>query len=195
MLLSNKFRDTRIILASKSPRRQFLLRELGIEFDVIDNLDIEEDYPSELSYKDIPVYLALKKSDAFKERLDDKTLLITADTIVWCAKRVLNKPEGRSDAIRILRNLSGRKHKVISGVCIRTNLKTDSFSSVTSVIFKELSEDEIVYYVDRYKPYDKAGAYGIQEWIGYIGVKSIKGSYFNVMGFPVSKLYERLLAF
>ena len=127
MLLNKKFCETRIILASKSPRRQFLLRELGIEFDVIDNAGVNEDYPGGLSCREIPVYLALKKSEAFKDKLDDSTLLITADTIVWCRNRILNKPGGRTDAIRILRELSGRKHKVITGVCLRTNSKSDSF--------------------------------------------------------------------
>ena len=195
LLLREKFKNTRIILASGSPRRQFLLGELGIEFEVIDNAGIEETYPDTLDEKQIPVYLAEKKSDALKHLLDGDALLITADTIVWCKKKVLDKPSGREDAIRILKELSGCRHLVISGVCLRSKTKMVSFDSVTSVFFRDLNTDEIIYYVDEYKPFDKAGAYGIQEWIGYTGIKSINGSYFNVMGLPMDKLYENLVSF
>jgi septum formation protein len=195
LLLREKFNNTRIILASGSPRRQFLLGELGIEFEVIDNAGIEETYPDTLDKKQIPVYLAEKKSDALKHLLDSDVLLITADTIVWCKKKVLDKPSGREDAIRILKELSGCRHLVISGVCLRSKTKMVSFDSVTSVFFRDLNTDEIIYYVDEYKPFDKAGAYGIQEWIGYTGIKSINGSYFNVMGLPMDKLYENLVSF
>ncbi len=195
LLLREKFKNTRIILASGSPRRQFLLGELGIEFEVIDNAGIEETYPDTLDEKQIPVYLAEKKSEALKHLLDGDALLITADTIVWCKKKVLDKPSGREDAIRILKELSGCRHMVISGVCLRSQTKMVSFDSVTSVFFRDLNTDEIIYYVDNYKPFDKAGAYGIQEWIGYTGIKSINGSYFNVMGLPMDKLYENLVDF
>lgn len=195
LLLREKFKNTRIILASGSPRRQFLLGELGIEFEVIDNTGIEETYPDTLDEKQIPVYLAEKKSEALKHLLDGDALLITADTIVWCKKKVLDKPSGREDAIRILKELSGCSHMVISGVCLRSKTKMVSFDSVTSVFFRDLNIDEIIYYVDNYKPFDKAGAYGIQEWIGYTGIKSINGSYFNVMGLPMDKLYENLVDF
>jgi len=195
ILLKEKFRNTRIILASGSPRRKYLLGEIGIDFEVIENTDMDETYPGSLSGKEIPVFLANKKSEAWKNLLIGDVLLITADTIVWCDKKVLNKPAGRNDAIKSLLTLSGRSHEVISGVCLRSREKTVSFSSVTSVSFRKLKEDEIVYYVDTCRPYDKAGAYGIQEWIGYIGIESITGSYFNVMGLPVDKLYRNLECF
>ncbi len=191
--LKDKFKNTRIILASASPRRQFLLGELGIKFNVIANVEVEETFPPSIHKKQIPVYLAVKKSEALQYLQDDNTLIITADTIVWCRKKVMGKPAGRDDAISCLQELSGRKHQVISGVCLSSKLKTVSFNSLTSVWFRDLCLDEIIYYVDKYKPFDKAGAYGIQEWIGYTGVKSIRGSYFNVMGLPVDKLYENLL--
>lgn len=193
--LNDKFRDTRIILASASPRRRHLLQELGLSFEVYDRNSVDETYPSSLTGEKIPVYLAEKKSQALESLLDDNTLLITADTIVWCRGRVLNKPSDREDAIRILGELSGRKHKVFTGVCLRNKSKSLSFHSVTSVWFRKLSVDEIVYYIDMYKPYDKAGAYGIQEWIGYAGIRAIKGSFFNVMGLPVDKLYRKLRDF
>lgn len=195
VFLREKFKNTSIILASRSPRRQFLLGQLGIEFEVIDNTGIEETYPETLNAKQIPVYLAEKKSEAVELSPDDDALLITADTIVWCNNKVLDKPAGREDAIRILKELSGREHLVITGVCLRSNIKMVSFNSVTSVIFRNLNTDEILYYVDNYKPFDKAGAYGIQEWIGYTGIKSINGSYFNVMGLPTDKLFENLVDF
>ena len=195
LLLKDKFKNTRIILASGSPRRRFLLGELGIEFEVVDNAGVEETYPDTLNEKQIPVYLAEKKSEALRFMLDDDVLMITADTIVWCRKKVLDKPDGRDDAIRILKELSGRRHLVISGVCLRSKTKMVSFNSITSVFFRDLNAGEILYYVDKYKPFDKAGAYGIQEWIGYTGIKSIKGSYFNVMGLPMDKLYEHLVDF
>jgi len=193
--LREKFRDTRIILASASPRRRHLLEELGLSFGVYDRNDIDETFPPGLSREEIPLYLAEKKSLALDSLLDGNTLLITADTIVWCRGRVINKPSDREDAIRILGELSGRKHKVYTGVCIRSSSRSLSFHSVTSVWFRKLSADEITYYVDRYEPYDKAGAYGIQEWIGYAGIRSIRGSFFNVMGLPVEKLYRKLRDF
>jgi len=196
LLLKDKFKNTRIILASRSPRRQLLLGGLGIDFDVVDNAEVEETYPDTLGRNQIPVFLARKKSEGLEFLLqDDGTLLITADTIVWCRKKVLNKPAGPDDAVRILRELSGRRHKVVTGVCLRSKSKLVTFYSVTSVFFRELHDDEITYYVDEYKPFDKAGGYGIQEWIGYIGIESIRGSYFNVMGLPTDSLYNNLVSF
>lgn len=195
LLLKDKFKNKRIILASRSPRRQFLLGELGIDFDVIENSHPDENYPESLGKEEIPVYLAIRKSEALDRVVDSDTLLITADTIVWCRGRVLNKPADREDAIRILKELSGCRHEVVTGVCLRSLTRTVSFHSVTDVYFHALSHEEIIYYVDQYSPYDKAGAYGIQEWIGYTGIKAIKGSYFNVMGLPVDKLYRELLDF
>jgi septum formation protein len=191
--LGEKFKNTKIILASASPRRQYLLGELGIKFEVIDNCGIDETYPGSLTKKQIPVYLAVRKSEALENIAGEDTLVISADTIVWCRKKVLNKPDGRDDAIRMLMELSGRKHKVITGVCLRGKGKFVTFHSVTSVFFRDLAMEEIVYYVEKYKPYDKAGAYGIQEWIGYTAIEAIRGSYFNVMGLPVAKLYRILV--
>ncbi len=193
--LSEKFRDTRIVLASGSPRRQYLLGELGIRFEVAANTGIDESWPPGMDKREIPVHLAEKKSAALNGIVNNDTLLITADTIVWCRKKVLGKPSGRDEAINILKELSGRRHEVITGVCLRNPAKTVSFFSVTKVAFRNLRNEDISWYVDNCRPYDKAGAYGIQEWIGYIGVESIEGSYFNVMGLPVDMLYAELLKF
>ena len=195
LFLKDKFKNTRIILASKSPRRSILLDQLGIGFETYTECQTEELYPSGLNEHQIPVYLAEDKSAACDHLLNEDTLLITADTIVWCEKRVLDKPAGREEAISILEEISGRTHQVITGVCLRSPAKSVSFSSSTSVSFRKLRTDEILYYVDNFEPYDKAGAYGIQEWIGYIGVESINGSYFNVMGLPLDKVYENLMVF
>jgi septum formation protein len=195
LYLKEKFKDTRIILASASPRRKSLLAELGIKFEVIDNCNIEETYPDFLSKTRIPVYLAEKKAAALDILLDERTVIITADTIVWCSNRIMNKPAGRDDAIRMLRELSGNKHQVISGVCIKSHDRQVSFHSLTSVHFRKLTPEDIIYYVDNYRPFDKAGAYGIQEWIGFVGIRSINGSYFNVMGLPVDMLYQSLIDF
>jgi septum formation protein len=195
LYLKEKFKDTRIILASASPRRKSLLAELGIKFEVIDNCNIEETYPDFLSKTRIPVYLAEKKAAALDILLDERTVIITADTIVWCSNRIMNKPAGRDDAIRMLRELSGNKHQVISGVCIKSRDRQVSFHSMTSVHFRKLTPEDIIYYVDNYRPFDKAGAYGIQEWIGFVGIRSINGSYFNVMGLPVDMLYQSLIDF
>jgi septum formation protein len=191
--LKDKFLKKRIILASRSPRRQSLLFGLGIDFEVIDSSGVTETYPASLPETEIPVYLAEKKASAFDNLLDDKTVIITADTIVCCNNAVFNKPADRDEAIRMLSILSGKEHRVISGVCIKTRDRSVSFHSVTSVCFRELALSEIIYYVDNFQPFDKAGAYGIQEWIGYIGIESIKGSYFNVMGLPVDKVYRALI--
>lgn len=182
----------KVILASKSPRRHFLLGELGIDFDIVENHDVAEDYPPNMTPEEIPVYLAKKKATEFSGTLGSDTILITADTIVWCDGRVLNKPEDREDAVRILKRLSGNKHTVYTGVCILSGNKEVSFFAKTDVYFASLTDKEIDHYLKEYKPYDKAGAYGIQEWIGYIGIEKIDGSYFNVMGLPVQKLYREL---
>jgi len=184
-----------IILASKSPRRQELLKELGVSFDV-QIKETEETYPDHLKVEQIALYLCELKANAFKEdEVNDDTLLITADTIVWHNNKVLDKPADYDDAVNILKQLSGDKHEVITGVCLKTKQKINSFHVSTDVYFKELTEAEIDHYITNYKPYDKAGAYGIQEWIGYIGINKIQGSYFNVMGLPTQRLYEELLGF
>jgi len=192
MILKNLDRY-RIILASNSPRRRQLLADLGLDFNVL-TLDTEEDFPEGLSMSEIPVYLAELKAQPFDIK-DDDLLVITADTIVWCDGEVLTKPADSADAKRILQKLSGKKHQVLTGVCIKTKDKQRSFFSKTDVCFKQLSDEEIDYYIEHYQPFDKAGAYGIQEWIGYIGIEKIEGSYFNVMGLPVQQLYQELKKF
>lgn len=180
----------KIILASNSPRRRELLSGLDMEFEVRVIMGIDESYPPELPVSDIAGYIASKKASAYALSSDE--VLVTADTIVVLGSEVMEKPKDREDACRMLRELSGKTHQVITGCCIRTTEKEKHFSVFTNVTFRTLKESEIEYYVDTYKPFDKAGAYGIQEWIGYVGVSSIEGSYFNVMGLPVQCLYEAL---
>lgn len=180
-----------IILGSQSPRRSQLLEGLGIKFSV-KTLDIEEKFPDYLTGFEIAVYLAELKAGVFEKEMKENDLVITADTIVWIDNSVLGKPVDYDDAFSIIKKLSGKKHEVITGVCIKTKIKTFSFYAITDVYFKLLTEDEIKYYLDNYKPYDKAGAYGVQEWIGYIAVERVDGCFYNVMGLPVQKLYEHL---
>lgn len=182
------------ILASKSPRRQQLLEALGIGFEVRLK-EVDETYPEGMSPVDIPVYLAEKKAEAFLQELQPNDLLITADTIVCLGTKVIGKPADADDAVDLLRALSGKEHQVISGVCLSSVNRQKSFNAVTNVQFKTLSEEEIRYYIQAYSPYDKAGAYGIQEWIGYAGITHIEGSFYNVMGLPVQNLYEEILNF
>jgi septum formation protein len=182
------------ILASKSPRRQELLKSLGIEFVVITN-EVEENYPDILTKEEIPVFLAELKAKHFKNLLKENDLLITADTIVWLNGEVIGKPENKKEAIKTLQKLSAQEHQVISGVCLTSIHKQKSFFSISNVRFKELSLSEIEYYVSEFNPIDKAGAYGIQEWIGYIGITHIEGSFYNVMGLPVQQLYSEIQNF
>ena len=193
-MLHEKLKNYRIILASGSPRRQMLLKGLDIPFE-IKLKEIEEKFPSHLKREEIALYLCELKASAFQNEMDDNTIVITADTIVWIKDRILNKPKDYTDAVNILTQLSGNMHEVITGVCLKTNKKTHSFYALTKVFFKPLSQEEIKYYVSRYKPYDKAGAYGAQEWIGYVAIERIEGSYFNVMGLPTRLLYQELLKF
>ena len=179
-----------IILASNSPRRKELLNQLGLDFEVRVMSGIDESYPDNLPSKDVAEYIASKKSSAYSIASDE--LLITADTIVVVGHDILGKPHDREDACRMLRELSGKTHQVVTGVCLTTSKEQRRFSVTTDVTFKQLSDAEIEHYVDKYKPFDKAGAYGIQEWIGYIGVTALNGSYYNVMGFPVQRVYEEL---
>ncbi len=179
----------KIVLASQSPRRQELLRGLQVDFSV-KVMHVDETYPSDIVGVDIPMYLAEKKADAY--RIDDETLLITADTIVWHEGQVLGKPRDKADAKRMLRQLSGKTHEVITGVCICTTKKRRVFHVISEVRFASLTESEIDYYLENFKPYDKAGSYGVQEWIGYVGVEHIDGSYFNVMGLPIQRVYNEL---
>jgi septum formation protein len=180
-----------IILASQSPRRAELLAGLNIPFE-IKVIDIEESYPSQLVGVDIPMYLAEKKADAFAGQMKENSLLITADTIVWHEGRVFGKPKDKADAIDMLKSLSGKTHQVITGVCISTFNKRKTFHAISEVRFASFLSEEIEYYLHNFKPYDKAGAYGVQEWIGFIGVEHIEGSYFNVMGLPIQRLYTEL---
>ena len=181
----------KLILASSSPRRHQLLCDAGFKFEV-KLKHTEEIWPKELEPEKVPEYLACLKADSFKEELNPGELLITADTVVCLEGRILGKPGNREQAIDMLRQLSGRRHTVITGVCLTSIERRKSFAASTDVFFKDLSDEEITCYVDNCKPYDKAGAYGIQEWIGYIGIKRIEGSFYNVMGLPVQQLYEML---
>lgn len=185
----------KIILGSNSPRRKELLSGLNIEFNVKVIPGLEENYPETLDLQEIPVFLSKQKAEAYLSSLDDTMLLITADTIVWNGNAVIGKPKNRAEAIQMLRSLSGHEHHVVTGVCLTTTKKQLTFSVISSVRFASLSDEEIIYYVDKYKPFDKAGAYGIQEWIGYVGVESISGSFYNVMGLPVQRLYQELKTF
>jgi len=185
----------RLILASKSPRRQQLLRELGVEFEVWANGDDEELFPDGLPMTEIPMYLAKGKAQPLLSNLSKNDILITSDTIVWCNGHIIGKPTDEDDAFRILTLLSQNKHIVVTGVCLSSTTKSKCFCVTTDVYFCKLTDDEMWYYIKNYKPFDKAGAYGIQEWIGYIGVERIDGSYFNVMGLPVQQLYIQLQEF
>jgi septum formation protein len=195
MTLLKALENYKIILGSQSPRRQYLLKELGLKFDVKLKQMSEEVYPDNLQKEEIPLYLAEQKAEAFDNEVDEKTIVITADTIVWKDGEVLQKPENEKDAHKTLKKLSDSSHQVYTGVCIRTKDRKHSFFSRTDVYFKSLSDKEIKYYVEKYEPFDKAGAYGIQEWLGYIGVEKIEGSFFNVMGLPVQKLYVEFKEF
>jgi len=189
------FEDYQFTLASASPRRKELLKGLDIDFRVEVNKDEREAYRADLPHDEIPAFLARHKSESFHRALRPGEVLITADTLVFLDEQVLGKPQGPEEAAAMLRSLSGRTHVVITGMALRKRGKTHSFSDTTEVDFKELSEAEIAYYVERYRPFDKAGAYGIQEWIGYVGITGIRGSYFNVMGLPVQRLYTELCGF
>lgn len=184
-----------IILASKSPRRQELLRGMGVEFSIMTK-ETDESFPPEMPLDEVPKYLSLQKSLAFKEdELPAGFLLITSDTVVICEGEILGKPKDKADAVRMLRLLSGKTHHVVTGVTVRSVEKTESFAVRSNVTFATLDDEEIDYYIEHCKPYDKAGAYGIQEWIGYVGISGLEGSFYNVMGLPTRKLYGVLKAF
>jgi len=182
----------KIILASNSPRRKELLKGLDIDFEVRIIPDIDESYPPNISPDEVPAYIAQKKADAYSATLQPGELIITADTVVLLDGDILEKPTDRADAIRILKRLSGHRHQVITAVTLTATDIRKAFTAKSTVDFATLDDDEIEYYVDKYQPYDKAGAYGIQEWIGYIGVCSIEGSFHNVMGLPIQRLYREL---
>ena len=187
----HSIKNYKLILASASPRRQQLMKDAGFTFEVrLKN--VEEKYPQELHLENVPEYLSKVKASAFREELKADEVLITADTVGCIHDRILGKPADRKEAISMLQELSGNRHLVVTGVSVTTRTEQLSFSSRTDVFFKRLSNEEIEFYVDTYKPFDKAGAYGIQEWIGYIGIERIEGSFYNVMGLPIQKLYETL---
>jgi len=192
--LVQKFEGTGIILGSNSPRREQLFKELGLKFQVMAK-DVDETIPTQFRREDIAMFLARKKALAFKTEVHESGIVVTADTLVAVDDLILGKPTDVKDAERMLKLLSGRRHQVITGVCIMSNRKSESFFVKTDVSFKVLRDEEIKYYIETCKPLDKAGAYGIQEWIGMIGVDYIQGSFYNVMGLPVKELYENLMRF
>jgi septum formation protein len=193
-MIIDKLNEFKIILASRSPRRQQLMRDLGLKFDVVIK-EYNEIFPEGLNGEQIAKHIAFEKAASFKDELTYNEIVIAADTIVWCNKKVLGKPLNREDAAFILKEISGNTHEVITGVSIRSMTKELTFSESTKVTFDAISEEEIYYYIDKYKPYDKAGAYGIQEWIGIAACSYIEGSYFNVVGLPVQRLYKELQRF
>ena len=182
----------KIILASASPRRRELLAGLDVDFVVRALPDVDESFPAELQGGDIPLYISRKKADAYRPVMADDELVITADTIVWLDGAALGKPVSEADAHRMLRNMSGKTHSVFTGVTVTTKGEQHCFVAQSDVTFDTLTDEEIEYYVQKYRPMDKAGSYGVQEWIGYIGITGIVGSYFNVMGLPVQRLYKEL---
>ena len=192
MYLNNFFFN--IILGSSSPRRNELLKSLGFDF-VINPSNADEDYPLNLKGHEIPVFLAKKKASSFNGVLTETDLLITADTIVWCEGEIFNKPINFEEGKLMLQTLSGKMHEVFTAVCLKSANKQIIFYDATKVYFKKFTNEEIEYYLNKYKPYDKAGSYGVQEWIGYIGIEKIEGSFYNVMGLPVKKLHEELMKF
>lgn len=179
-----------LLLASSSPRRQYLMLEAGFEFTV-EKPDVEEDFPDTLPVDQVAKYLATKKAEYFRPRLQNE-IIVTADTVVIINNRILNKPQHRDEAISMLEELSGKTHRVMTGVCILSKEKEESFDDTTHVTFVTLTRDEVEFYVDQYKPYDKAGGYGAQDWIGMVAIEKITGSYFNVMGLPIHKVYQHL---
>jgi len=194
-MINKRLGSLHIILASSSPRRQYLLKELGLDFEIC-TTNVKEDYPAGLNPGDVALYLAEMKAASFDTaRMHQNSILITADTIVVLGNEILGKPAGHDEAVTMLRKLSGRKHDVITAICLKSKKKSRTFRVLSSVYFKELELEEIEYYISNFRPFDKAGGYGIQEWIGYIGISKIEGSFFNIMGLPVKELYEELLNF
>ena len=191
-MLNQKLKNYNIILASASPRRQEFFRALELDFD-IQLKPVEEIYPEQLKHSEISDYLSVLKTQPFLKELKEKDLLITSDTIVWHNKEALGKPNDEKEAYNMIKSLSGKTHEVITSVCFTSKTKQIVINDTTKVTFKQFTEDEIWYYINNYKPFDKAGAYGIQEWIGQIGVTNLEGSYFNVMGFPVHLVYKTLI--
>ena len=192
MLLQDRLKDYRLILASASPRRRELLAACDLEFTLAEKFECEECYPADLAADKIAEYLSQLKSNAYPHALGEKDILLTADTVVILGDKILGKPHSEEEAVEMISLLSGATHKVITGVTLRTAKQTISFSAESLVSLRTLEAEEVRYYVEKYRPLDKAGAYGIQEWIGYIGIEGIEGSFYNVMGLPVQRLYATL---
>ena len=192
MLLQDRLKDYRLILASASPRRRELLAACDLEFVLADKFECEERYPADLAADKVAEYLSQLKSKAYPHALGEKDILLTADTVVILGDKILGKPHSEEEAVEMISSLSGATHKVVTGVTLRTAKQTISFSAESLVSFRTLEAEEVRYYVEKYRPLDKAGAYGIQEWIGYIGIEGIEGSFYNVMGLPVQRLYATL---
>jgi septum formation protein len=194
-MINRRLKDYKLILASESPRRQYLLKELGLEFEIVTS-NVREEYPQGLIPEEVALFLANLKADSFDtSRLSPRTVIIAADTIVSIDSEILGKPENYDEAVTMLQKLSGKRHEVVTAVCIKSKKKRVNFYVTSVVHFKDLTMEEIDYYIDNFQPFDKAGGYGCQEWIGYIGISKIEGSYFNIMGLPVKELYEHLINF
>lgn len=195
MLLHDKLKEFRLILASQSPRRQQLLADAGLEYELAPRFECDEVFPDDMAADDVAGYLSRLKSEAYPAELGERDILLTADTVVVVDNDILGKPASREEAVAMIRRMSGREHKVITGVTLRSKSASKTFSVCSDVVFRALSDEEIAYYVDEYRPMDKAGAYGIQEWIGYVGIERINGSFYNVMGLPVQRVYVELQEF
>lgn len=195
MLLHDRLNEFRLILASQSPRRQQLLADAGLKYELAPRFECDEVFPDDMPADDVAGYLSKLKSEAYPEALGESDILLTADTVVVVDNDILGKPASREEAIAMIQRMSGRRHKVITGVTLRSCSAVKTFSVCSDVVFRALSQEEIAYYVDNYRPMDKAGAYGIQEWIGYVGIERINGSFYNVMGLPVQKVYVELSEF
>lgn len=195
MLLHDTLKNYRLILASQSPRRRQLLADCGLEYELAERYEVEELFPATMDADEVPVYLSRLKSDGYPTELAERDILLTADTVVIIDNEILGKPADEAEARAMLRRLSGRAHRVTTGVTLRSRDRVESFAVQSDVYFRTLTDEEIAYYVTRYRPMDKAGSYGIQEWIGYVGIERIDGSFYNVMGLPVQRVYAALAEF
>ena len=192
MLLQDSLKNHRLILASASPRRRELLADCDLDFVLAEKFECEECYPADLAAEKVAEYLSQLKSNAYPHAMSEGDILLTADTVVISGDKILGKPHSEAEAVEMISTLSGATHKVVTGVTLRTTKRTISFSAESLVSFRALDTEEVRYYVEKYRPMDKAGAYGIQEWIGYIGIEGIEGSFYNVMGLPTQRLYQAL---
>ena len=195
MLLHDTLKNHRLILASQSPRRRQLLSDCGLEYELAERYEVEELFPATMEADEVPVYLSRLKSEGYPAELAENDILLTADTVVIIDNEILGKPADEAEARAMLRKLSGRAHRVTTGVTLRSKSRVESFAVQSDVYFRALTDEEIDYYVERYRPMDKAGSYGIQEWIGYVGIERIDGSFYNVMGLPVQRVYAALAEF